>query len=83
MEFECMSKMFRNRRTSMSKFKKFYDYENYTKIVGYRLGPTEEELDKIKAKTPTMRMCLDCKSPVEAFRDRCPYCKGINFKIIC
>ena len=67
----------------MSKFKKFHDYENYTKIVGYRLGPTEEELEAIRAKTPTMRMCLDCKTPVNADMDQCYYCHGTNLKIIC
>lgn len=43
---------------------------------------TEKYLDEQRSKTPTERMCMDCKSHVPAWTDRCLNCYGDNFKII-
>lgn len=64
------------------KFNKFRNIGDYEIVVGFRLVPTQEEIDKEFEKMPHLRLCLDCHAPILAKQDRCHICKGKNFKVI-
>lgn len=64
------------------KFNKFRDVGDYEVVVGFRLVPNQEEIDKINEKLPHLRICPHCHKPVVAKEFRCGNCGNTELKVI-
>lgn len=65
-----------------NKFNKFRDVSDYEVVVGFRLVPTQEEIDKVNKKLPHLRICPHCHKPVIAKEFACGNCGEDNLKVI-